>query len=207
MINFATSLHYIGLHVNHKISLILLENLELNLELSVQNNSFLVAVLGDFNATSSNWCKNDIITTESKGIANISAQFSLHEVINDPADTLEFSSPCIDLLFSSQSNLINGTGVHPSLYPNSNHQIIFEKCTQKIIYLSPYFRDAWHYNDTNTDLILQAIAMFDWDRAFFNTNVNEKLFILNQIILDIVSSFIPHETLTVDDKNPPWFNK
>ena len=172
MINFATSLHYIGLHVNHKISLILLENLELNLELSIQNNSFLVAVLADFNATSSNCCKNDIITTESKGIANISAQFSLHEVINDPADTLEFSSPCIDLLFSSQSNLINETGVHPSLYPNSSHQIIFEKCTQKIIYLSPYFRDAWHCKDTNTDLILQAIAMFDWDRAFFNTNVN-----------------------------------
>ena len=199
MINFATSLHYIGLHVNHKISLILLENLELNLELSVQNNSFLVAVLGDFNATSSNWCKNDIITTESKRIANISAQFSLHEVINDPADTLEFSSPCIDLLLSSQPNLVNETGVHPSLYPNSNHQIIFFFFSQKIIYLSPYFRDAWHCKDANADLILQAIAMFDWDRAFFNTNVN--------VILDIVSSFIPHETLTVDDKNPPWFNK
>ena len=199
MINFATSLHYIGLHVNHKISLILLENLELNLELSVQNNSFLVAALGDFNATSNNWCKNDIITTESKGIANVSAQFSLHEVINDPADTLEFSSPFIDLLLSSQPNLVNETGVHPSLYPNSNHQIIFAKCTQKIIYLSPYFRDAWHCKDANADLILQAIAMFDWDRAFFNTNVN--------VILDIVSSFIPHETLTVDDKNPPWFNK
>ena len=83
MINFATSLHYIGLHVNHKVSSILLEKLELNLELSVQNNSFLVAVLGDFNATSCNWCKNDIITTESKGIANISAQFSLDDVIND----------------------------------------------------------------------------------------------------------------------------
>ena len=199
MINFATSLHYIGLHVNHKIISILLENLELNLELSVQNNSFLVAALGDFNATSNNWCKNDIITTESKGIANISAQFSLHEVINDPADTLECSSPFIDLLLSSQPNLVNETGVHPSLYPNSNHQIIFAKCTQKIIYLSPYFRDAWHCKDANADLILQAIAMFDWDRAFFNTNVN--------VILDIVSSFIPHETLTVDDKNPPWFNK
>ena len=199
MINFATSLHYIGLHVNHKIISILLENLELNLELSVQNNSFLVAALGDFNATSNNWCKNDIITTESKGIANVSAQFSLHEVINDPADTLEFSSPFIDLLLSSQPNLVNETGVHPSLYPNSNHQIIFAKCTQKIIYLSPYFRDAWHCKDANADLILQAIAMFDWDRAFFNTNVN--------VILDIVSSFIPHETLTVDDKNPPWFNK
>ena len=120
-------------------------------------------------------------------------------MLNEPAHILESSFSCIDLLFSSQPNLITESGVHPSLYPNSNHQIIFAKCTQKIIYLSPYFRDAWHCKDVNADLILQAIAMFDWDRAFFNTIVN--------VILDIVSSFIPHETLTVDDKNPPWFNK
>ena len=51
--------------------------------------------------------------------------------------------------------------------------------------------------------------MFDWDRAFtfINTNVNEKVFILNKTILNILSNFIPHETLTVDDKDPPWFTK
>ena len=38
--------------------------------------------------------------------------------------------------------------------------------------------------------------MFDWDRAFVNTNVNEKVFILNKTILNILSNFIPHETLT-----------
>ena len=49
--------------------------------------------------------------------------------------------------------------------------------------------------------------MFDLDRAFVNTNVNEKVFILNKTILNILSSFIPQETLTVDDKEPPWFIK
>ena len=29
--------------------------------------------------------------------------------------------------------------------------------------------------------------MLDWDRAFVNTNVNEKVFILNKIILTILS--------------------
>ena len=47
------------------------ENLELNLESAVQNISFLVVLLGDFNTKSSNWCKNDITTTESKAIENI----------------------------------------------------------------------------------------------------------------------------------------
>ena len=49
--------------------------------------------------------------------------------------------------------------------------------------------------------------MFDRDRAFVNTNVNEKVFILNKTILKILSNFIPHETLTVDDKDPPRFTK
>ena len=49
--------------------------------------------------------------------------------------------------------------------------------------------------------------MFDWDRAFVNTNVNEKVFILNKTNLNILSNFIPHETVTVDENNPPWFTK
>ena len=41
--------------------------------------------------------------------------------------------------------------------------------------------------------------MFDWDRAFVNTNVNEKMFILNKTIFNIFSNFIPLKTVTVDD--------
>ena len=183
------------------------ENLELNPESVVQNNPFLVVILDDFNVKSSNWCKNDITTTEGKTIENISSQFGLHQMINEPTHILESSSSCIDLIFTSQPNLITESGVHPSLHPNSHHQIIFAKSNLEIHYPPPYFRDVWHYQDANTDLIRRAIDMFDWDRAFVDTNVNEKAFILNKIILNILSNFIPHETLTVDDKGPLWFTK
>ena len=49
--------------------------------------------------------------------------------------------------------------------------------------------------------------MFDWDRASVNTNVDEKVFILSKTILNILSNFIPHETVTVDNNDPPWFTK
>ena len=88
---------------------------------------------------------------------------------------------------------------------NSHHQIIFAKFNLEIHYPPPYFREVWNYQDANTDLIRRAIDMFDWDRAFINTNVNEKVFILNKTIMNILSNFIPHETLTDDDKDPPWF--
>ena len=49
--------------------------------------------------------------------------------------------------------------------------------------------------------------MFGWDRAFVNTNVNEKVLILNRTILNIFSNFTQQETLTIDDKDTQWFTK
>ena len=183
------------------------ENLELNLESAVQNNPFLVVLLGDFNAKSSNWCKNDTTTTEGKAIENITSQFDLHQMIDEPTHILESFSSCIDLIFTSQPNLTTESGVHLSLNLNSHHQIIFAKFSLEIHYPPPYFREVWHYQDANADLIRRAITMFDWDRAFVNTNVNEKGLILIRTILNIFSNFTPHETLTIDDKDPPWFTK
>ena len=70
----------------------------------MQINPFLVVILGDFNAKSSNLCKNDITTTEGKAIENISSQFGLHQMINEPTHILESSSSCNDLIFTSQPN-------------------------------------------------------------------------------------------------------
>ena len=67
----------------------------------------------------------------------------------------------------------------------------------EIHYLPPYFRDVWHYQNANTDLIRRAIDMFHWDRAFVDTYVNEKVFILNKTIFNILFNFIPHKTLTL----------
>ena len=41
-------------------------------------------------------------------------------MINDPTHLLKSSSSCIDLIFTSQPNLITESGIHPSLHPNSH---------------------------------------------------------------------------------------
>ena len=83
-------------------------------------------------------------------------------MINQPTHILESSSSYIDLIFTSQRNLI--------LHPNSHHQIIFARFNLGILFPPPYFRDVWHYHDANTDLIRRAIDMFDRDRVFVNTD-------------------------------------
>ena len=80
---------------------------------------------------------------------------------NEATHILESYSSSIDLIVTSQPNLITETGVHPFLYPNSHHQIIFAKFNLEIRFPPPYFGDVWHYQDANTDLIRRTINMFD----------------------------------------------
>ena len=77
----------------------------------------------------------------------------------------------------------------------------------QIYYPPQYFREVWHYKDVDIELIRRVIDGFNWKKAFSNKNVNEKVDTFNQTILNILSNFIPHETITCDDRDPPWFNK
>ena len=117
-------------------------------------------------------------------------------MIKEPTHVLNTSSSCIDLIFTSLPNLIIDPGVQLSLHPNCHHQIVYAKFNLGII-----------YKDASIELIWRAINGFSWARAFSNTSVNEKVNIFNNTILNILSNFIPHEILTCDDKDPPWFNK
>ena len=182
------------------------ENLERNLDRLFWNNPFLVVVIEDFNVKSSNWYYHDKSSSEGNAVDTITKQYGLHQVIKEPTHILDNSSTCIDLIFTLQPNLIIESGIHPSLHPNSHHQIVYAKFNLLIHFPPHYSREVWHYKDANTELIKRAIKKFDWQRAFLNTSVNEKVAIFNNTVLNILSNFIPHETIVCDDKDPPWFN-
>ena len=182
------------------------DNFEMTLDLVSKKNPFLIAVLGDFNAKLSQWHNKNSSTSEGISIENIASQFGLHQIINEPTHVLENSSSCIDLIFTLQPNLSVESGTQPSLHPNCHHQIIYSKFDLEVLYPPPYTWEVWHYKDSNVDLIRRSINEFDWDRAFANKHVDEKVWIFNKTALNILSNFIPHEVTVCDDKDPPWFN-
>ena len=63
--------------------------------------------------------------------------------------------------------------MHPSLHPNCHFQVIYAKFNLKVHYPPPYEHEVWHYKEVDTDLIRQSVEMFDWDRAFKNSKVND----------------------------------
>ena len=182
------------------------DNFETTLELLAQKNPFLLTAIGDFNAKSSNWYNKEKTSFEGNTIENVTSQLGLHQMINEPTHILPNSSSCIDLIFTSQPNMVIESGIHSSLPSSCHHQIVFAKFNLKICYPTPYSREVWHFKEAKIDLIRRALSDFNWERAFSNTNVNEKGCILNKSVLIVLSNFVPHETILCDDKDPPWFN-
>ena len=82
------------------------DNFAMTLELLAQKNPFLLTAIGDFNAKSSNWYNKDKTSFEGNTIENLTSQFGLHQIINEPTHILPNSSSCIDLIFTSQPNQV-----------------------------------------------------------------------------------------------------
>ena len=111
----------------------------------------------------------------------------------------------VDLIFTSQPNLVMNSGVH-SRHPNCHHPIIHAKFNWEIFYPPPYERAVSHYQDADNDLIQRSISQFKWERAFSNKCVNKQISIFDETILNIVTNFIPHEIKIFNDRAPPWKN-
>ena len=164
-------------------------------------NPYIMVVLGDFNAKLNSWYANDNINIEGSKIDILTASFSFNQIINEPIHILNNSSSCIDLIFTSQPNLVIESGVHSSLHANFHHQITYVKFNLNVIYPPPYEREVWHYKLANSDCIQRAIINFDWEKAFHNVDVNKQVMLLNETVLNIIRNFIPHETVTFDDRD------
>ena len=110
----------------------------------------------------------DSANFENITIENVTSQFGLRQIIKEATHILESSSSCIDLIFTTQPNLVVESGVHPSLHPNCHHQIVFAKFNLQIYYPPPYPGETWHFKQANTEPIRQGVADINWDRAFLS---------------------------------------
>ena len=77
------------------------DNFEMTSEISAQKNPSLITAIGYFNAKSTNWCNKNRTTFVDNTIYNITSQFGLHQLTNEPTHILQNSSSCINLIFTS----------------------------------------------------------------------------------------------------------
>ena len=58
-----------------------------------------------------------------------------------------------------------------------------------------YAREVWEYEKANTENIKKAISNFDWNKAFENLSVDEKVDFLNKTLLNIFRNYIPNKKM------------
>ena len=91
-----------------------INNFELNLDSIMTNHPFLTV------NKSSLWYNNDITTYEGSKIDGATSQFRLQQIIKEPTHIIGDSSSCIDLIFTTQPNLVMESGVHSNEFPWDN---------------------------------------------------------------------------------------
>ena len=161
---------------------------------------FLTVMNVDFKAKSKDWCSIDITSSEGSELDFFTTQFGISRVIKELTHILDTSRSCIDLIFTSQPNMAIDSSVHVSLHLSFHHQIIYAKFDLKIFYLPPYGRTVLHFKHASSYYhIKRAIDTFDWK---YTLNYLEA----NSAIINIVTNFIPNETITCDDRNLTWMN-
>ena len=134
-------------------------NFELMLNAASETNLFLIVAVGDFNARPNNWYTGYTTTFEGAKTEAITSQFGLQQIINEPTHIQGKSVSCINLILSSQQNLLMSSAIHSSLHQNCHHQIVFAKFNLKVDYLPPYEREIWHFKKANTDHIKRTINL------------------------------------------------
>ena len=88
-------------------------------------------VIGDFSAKNKLWFDQDNTSYEGSILNDLMAQYGLIQIIHEPTHILKSSVSCIDLIFTSQGNLVTSSGVHSSLHPNCHYQIVFSNFNLK----------------------------------------------------------------------------
>ena len=159
----------------------------------------------NFNCRSTQWWENDIENNEGKLFEPLTSDLGLYQLISEPTHLIGSSKSCIDLIFTDQPNLIIASGVHPSLHDHGHHQIIYGKLSVSNAKLPPYKRRIWYYDNANVFAIRKSIEMFHWQEHLGNLKCpNEQVALLNEVLLNIYSNFIPNKVKTIRPQQAPW---
>ena len=94
----------------------------------------MMVAFSDFKAKLKSWYINDNTNFEGSKIDYLTSSFGFHQIINKPTHILNNSSSCIDLIFTTQPNLVMESGAYSSPHANCHHQLPYLKFNLNVFY-------------------------------------------------------------------------
>ena len=127
----------------------------------------------------------------------------LNQLLEEPTNFEPNKNPsCIDLIFTDQPNCVIESGTRPSLDNYCHHQITYCRMNFQIPHTPSYERKIRHFGRANIPLIRRS--NFPWSEVLNgNSDPNWQAKTFTEIILNIMTNFIPNETIIVKPRNTP----
>ena len=108
-----------------------------------------------------------------------------NQIIDKPTHVINTSMSCIDFIFCTNQSVISNHGVDVSIFDKCHHNIIYGKINIRVPLPPAYVQEVWDYQKANIENMKKAISNFDWNKAFENLSVDEKVDFLNKTLLNI----------------------
>ena len=118
-------------------------------------------IVGDFNAKCSKWYPLDKNNAAGETLQTYTTTAGYSQLINKSTHCVNGSSSCIDLIFTSNTNLVTDFEVDPTLYKTRHYNLIFGKINFNIPLPPPFYRDIWDCKRDNVEMIQKAITNFN----------------------------------------------
>ena len=172
-------------------------------------NPLAMFFVGDFNGKCHNWWPDGEETIEGRVIEDMLSSLGLSQIISEPTNFETGKKPsCIDLIVTDQPNIILDSGTRDSLDSFCHHQIIYGKANFRIPPPLPFERKIWHFNRANAAAIKRSMINFPWAQHLnLNRDPNWQVKTFTEILLNIMSNFIPNEIKRFVPRDPPWITK
>ena len=132
-------------------------------------------VTGDFNARCSSWWENDITNLQGQELDSLTLSAGYNHIIDKPTHVINTSMSCIDLIFCNNQSVISNHGVDVSIFDKCPHNVICGKINIRVPFPPTYVREVWDYEKANIKNIKKAMCNVDWNKAFENLSVDEKV--------------------------------
>ena len=107
------------------------------------------------------WWRIDITNFSWKEINFLTSSAGYTETIDKPTHVINKSKSYIDLIISTNQNVISKYGVDASLFDKRNHNIIYDKINIRVPLPPVFIHEVWNYSKADVQNNQKAILDFN----------------------------------------------
>ena len=167
---------------------------EIERVMSISNN---VILLGDFNC---NMLTENVL---SRKLNELCISLQMRQIIEQPTRTNPYSSTLIDLILTSNTEVIVQSGVQPIGF--SDHSLVYLVMKGNCRLLKPKISKIRSFRAFDADNFKKDLSEVDWEKIFSeDVHVNEHWNIFKEIFTNLSDKHAPFISVRRKRQGAPW---